>query len=352
VHPPHQETLQILYYQLRSFSLASLFVAAGFAAIAAAIFWAWSYRSWAPYVQAAALACLVADLFAAGIDFNPALDGSLAFPDTPSLQRLRELQRSAVGGARIATVPSHSILYGMSPEQYGLPSVSGYTGYALKRYARYIHLTQPFTTINHIFLTECCSPLLDAVNARYIYTPADVPLQNPAALRSVYDGAVKIYENESALPRAWIVHRIATATTGDLDGVAERLRSPDFRPATQAVVETESTFPELAETDGPPSRAEIRSDEPETVVVDAELTRPGLLVLADSMYPGWQAMVDGQPTPIYYTNLFMRGVFLEPGAHQVRFVYRPGVVWVGAVVSIATVAVAIGAFAVHRRRAR
>ena len=182
----------------------------------------------ARYAQAAALVCLVADLFAAGMNFNPALDESLVFPDTPSLQRLRELQSGNVGTVRIATVPSHSILYGMSPEQYGLQSVSGYTSFALKRYARYIHLTQPFTTINHIFLTDCCSPLLDALNARYIYTPAGVQLQNADALRLIYDGRVKIYENAAALPRAWIVHRIATAAADDLDGVAERLRGANF----------------------------------------------------------------------------------------------------------------------------
>jgi hypothetical protein len=350
-HPPRQEALQILYYQLRSFSLASLFVAAGLAAIAAAIFWVWSYRGrLARYAQAAALVCLVADLFAAGMNFNPALDESLVFPDTPSLQRLRELQSGNVGTARIATVPSHSILYGMSPEQYGLQSVSGYSSFALTRYARYIHLTQPFTTINHIFLTECCSPLLDALNARYIYTPAGVQLQNADALRLIYDGGVKIYENASALPRAWIVHRIATAAADDLDGVGERLRAANFRPAAEAVVETERTLPEIADADAVQSHADIRSYEPQTVVVDAELPHAGLLVLSDTMYPGWQAYVDDRPAPIYYTNLFMRGVFLEPGAHRVRFVYRPRVLWLGAAVSVATLVVVIGALVIHRRR--
>jgi hypothetical protein len=229
--------------------------------------------------------------------------------------------------------------------------VSGYTSFALTRYARYIHLTQPVTTINHIFLTGCCSPLLDALNATYVYTPAGVELQNAGAMQLLYDGRVRIYRNDAALPRAWVVHQVATAAPGDLDAVADRLRAPDFVPAREAIVETDRALPPTDDAGAFPSRAEIRRYEPEAVVVDAELSHDGLLVLSDAMYPGWTATVDGQPVPIHYTNLFMRGVFLAPGRHRVEFAYRSSTFRIAVAVTVATILLVIVAGAVRRRRA-
>jgi hypothetical protein len=350
--PPQLESLVPLFYRLQSFSLGPLLVAAGFLGAAAAIFWLWGYQHrLSRYVQAVVLACVVTDLFVTGMDFNSAFDESLAFPDTPSIRVLRGLQAGHFGSVRIASVPSFRILYGMSHELYGLQSVSGYSSWALKRYARYIHLTQPVTTINHIFLTECCSPLLDALNATYVYTPAGVELQNAEHLQLLYDGPVKIYENRAAFPRAWVVHHVVSAPPGDLDAVADRLLAPGFAPAREAVVETDRTFPESDALTEQSARAEIVRYEPEAVVIETDLPRDGLLILSDAMYPGWRAYVDDQPVPIYYTNLFMRGVFVGPGAHRVTFVYRSGTFLLAVAVSVSTILLVIGAMALSSGRA-
>jgi Bacterial membrane protein YfhO len=349
-----QETSVPFFHVVRLFSVGSLLAAAGFLVATSVIFWSWgSLNGLSKYMPALAVLCVIADLFVAGVDFNPAFDESLAFPETPSVKVLRDLQSDKFGTSRIATVPSFRILYGQSPLVYGLQTVSGYSSWALSRYARYIHLTQPVTTINHIFLTGCCSPLLNALNAKYVYTPDGVELANEEALELIYDGSVKIYDNRAALPRAWVVHRVTSAPRGGVDEVAARLLAPGFDPALQAVVEGDRELPARDVVAPPRSRADIVRYEPERVAIETTLSENGLLVLSDAMYPGWTAQADGQAVPIYYTNLFMRGVFLGRGVHRVEFVYRPWIVHVGLVISVATVVFVIGAVVMSRgRRAR
>ena len=82
-----------------------------------------------PLRRASALVCgvvlaiMIVDLFAVGLDYNPAFNESITLPETASLARLRMLQGEEGGNGRIALVPSYRILYGMASEKYGLETV-------------------------------------------------------------------------------------------------------------------------------------------------------------------------------------------------------------------------------------
>ena len=58
------------------------------------------------------------------------------------------------------------------------------------------------------------------------------------------------------------------------------------------------------------------------LTLHALLARPGLLVVSEGYYPGWQAEVDGVAAPIVPTNGMMRGVVLPAGEHQIVFRFR------------------------------
>ena len=66
------------------------------------------------------------------------------------------------------------------------------------------------------------------------------------------------------------------------------------------------------------------------VTIKAAMGCDGMVVLSDTIFPGWYAKVDGKPASIYEVNAAMRGVPVPQGTHTVEMVYRPRSVYVGA----------------------
>jgi hypothetical protein len=69
-------------------------------------------------------------------------------------------------------------------------------------------------------------------------------------------------------------------------------------------------------------------------VLDVELESPGLVVLADVIYPGWTLTIDGKPAPIYRVNGLMRGALVPAKRHRLVYTYAPRSFQVGLVVSL------------------
>lgn len=162
-------------------------------------------------------------------------------------------------------------------------------------------------------------PLVDMMGVRYLVS---VHALGSARLEQLLDGPVKVYRNPMARKRAFLVG--CTIEASDPASALETLTAIDPRRA--AVVEG----PGIPCGD-PPGDVRIVSYGPQEVLLEASLVRPGLLVLADTWYPGWEAEVDGAPTEVLRTNVTFRGVRLDAGHHEVRFVYRP---WWGAAVPL------------------
>ncbi len=79
--------------------------------------------------------------------------------------------------------------------------------------------------------------------------------------------------------------------------------------------------------------AAIRTETPTRVAVVASADAAVWLVLIDTHYPGWQAVVDGAPTAIERANGAFRAVPLTAGDHEVVFTYRPVSLQLGAAIS-------------------
>jgi len=89
------------------------------------------------------------------------------------------------------------------------------------------------------------------------------------------------------------------------------------------------------------------------VAATVSLRRPGIAVLSASFDPGWTASVDGQVESTDTVAPAVVGVVLPAGTHRIAFQYRgypDYLILFG--ISALTLAAAIGAALLHRRRPR
>jgi hypothetical protein len=165
-----------------------------------------------------------------------------------------------------------------------------------------------------------------------------------------------LLRNPEALPRAWLVHEaefippIAGLARKDRTAAMEKLtyrrldaglklwpgNREEFPWRRRALIETLSAGKLDAFLPGgeakPDAARIVRYDAQRLeIVVDAE--RAGVVVLADTYFPGWRATVEGKPAPILRTNRAMRAVPVPAGRSTVIFTYPGRVVWTGLLVS-------------------
>jgi hypothetical protein len=139
-------------------------------------------------------------------------------------------------------------------------------------------------------------------------------------------GRMWIYRLHNESPRAYV----ATATIPVDSGAAlDQQELPEFDRKTEALVDLTSlpllaqSYPQGASATPSASRAKILSYGRNSVTVEAQSDKGGVLVLHDIYYPGWEARVDGVRRPILRANLLFRGVEIEAGTHRVEFTFNP-----------------------------
>jgi hypothetical protein len=154
----------------------------------------------------------------------------------------------------------------------------------------------------------------------------------------------QILRNLNEFPRAWVVHQArwldpsprlsADARDGS---IREMLYADDplwhdatlrpFDPRTLAWVDNSKKtelapylsgrLPGLAET------VKVTYPSPQRVELEVTLESPGLVILADVYYPGWELAIDGKPAPIHAVNRLMRGAAVPVGTHRLVYSYAP-----------------------------
>ncbi|MCX8064594.1 MAG: YfhO family protein [Candidatus Hydrogenedentes bacterium] len=64
-------------------------------------------------------------------------------------------------------------------------------------------------------------------------------------------------------------------------------------------------------------------------IINVPKTKPGILVISDTYYPGWEATIDGKPTEIVAVNGAFRGIELSEGEHIIEISYTCTPFYVG-----------------------
>jgi hypothetical protein len=157
--------------------------------------------------------------------------------------------------------------------------------------------------------------------------PSDYP--RPDEVTEIYGGpGIYVYHLGNAAPRAYVANKLVSVDEGD---VIESGEMPDFDRAHEALID-ERSVKNLhgkygLDRSGEPAQGEalvrIVSYKRNFVAIQADTDKPGVLVLHDLYYPGWEATIDDQPVPVLRMNLLFRGVELPRGRHIVTFRFNP-----------------------------
>jgi hypothetical protein len=286
-------------------------------------------------VAASLLLLVAADLFALGIGYHTTIREELIFPVTPALQLLksdRDIFR--VVGTNIDLMPNTCIVH-------GLYDVRG-LDFPGRRYQELCLAIggQDWLGYGILFSDRLQPRLLGLLNVKYVLTSSRLGPKGLRYLRLLdTDKDIKIYQNLSWLPRAFVVHRVRVSE--DSQNVLGILLDPEFDLGSEIVLEKPPPLDfaagvaegdaELLQLEGGSAQpggseqatVKITRYEPNYVRTVTSTLVNGFLFLSDSYYPGWKAYVDGVETEIYPADYAFRAVHLTAGQHTVEFMYEP-----------------------------
>jgi O-antigen/teichoic acid export membrane protein len=288
-----------------------------------------------PIWKPLALGVLALDLLVAGSGFNPAVDPKLLDYTPPVVDFLRRDQSPW----RFTTFDPHGrkTFNANLGWLYGFQDARGYDSIILRQYADYVRVIdrQDEFEFNRVAPLRSYggldSPMLDLLGVKYVLTDPDVPIESPKYQLVYDDGALKVYENLGALPRAFT----QTCAVSAADPL-EALKRVDPRSAVVLEVELPGANPAACLMQ-PAAITRYTSNE---VVVETTLSRPAWLVLADTYFAGWQAFdlragsdITEVELPIVRAYGNFRAVRLDIGEHTIRFRYSPWSFKLGAFVT-------------------
>ncbi len=162
-------------------------------------------------------------------------------------------------------------------------------------------LENPHPVVPRAFFTAACSPV-DDVSAGVValFGEGIIPAK-PGLFQHIPEAKrAEISRRELAAGRCW----------------PDRLTVDVIEHSFVEGMEHVETFEREGAID-----ADFRGDAIHIRVTPAH--RPRFLVLNELYHPSWRATVDGQPTAIYPTNVFMRGLVVPAGTSSVELAFVP-----------------------------
>ncbi|MCL6518964.1 MAG: YfhO family protein [Armatimonadetes bacterium] len=270
---------------------------------------------------------LIADLLVFGIKYNQTCVRPQIYPEGT----LTNFLRGDLGLWRIMPLNSRwdlrtypkAVLPPNSAMVYGLQDVQGYSALYPLKYKKLLDAaagrdSSPRENGNMVFAHNPTSPIYDLLGVRWIISLAHLG-GKPLEMDGCY-----LYQNDGVLPRAFIVHKVEFV---DDDECLRRIRRGEVDLRSTALGDSEFLLealrPSLLKADMASEDVKITKYRPNEVTVSVRTRAPGILILTDQFYPGWEALVDGEPKRVFEVDFCFRGVAIQAGKHEVVFSYRP-----------------------------
>lgn len=163
--------------------------------------------------------------------------------------------------------------------------------------------------------------LYDMLNIHYVIVKDGTPLpEGKFDLAFDAPGELAVYRNRTPLPRAWLVHDVQVVDTPAAAQAA--LQAPNFDPRQQAILGADQPIPTVAPATAT-EQVEITAYGSNQIALRVENGAPGLLVLSELWYPGWQATVNGQSETVLQVNGALRAVAVPSGQSTVLLRFTP-----------------------------
>lgn len=233
------------------------------------------------------------------------------------------------------TIGHHRVYGGLGGEvgvYYGIPLLEGYDAMYQRRYGELVasastgHFTPSGRSVVMLDKHGVHSErLLQLLGVRYlVHRLSDAqnvwayPWWQFPQYKSIYrDEHYEVFENEKALPRAYLASTYVVAS--DNQEILDALFADDFDGRNSVVLEVEPA--ELPASGS--GEVVITSYTANTVTLEVRTDAPKILVLSDVFDAGWKATVDGKPIKIYRANYDFRAIAVSAGRSTVKFFYRP-----------------------------
>jgi len=162
--------------------------------------------------------------------------------------------------------------------------------------------------------------VINFLNGKYFISENPLNNENLKLVAVDESRKLQLYENLSALPRAFLVGQYQRIN--DPVNLLRTLNDQSFNPGATALLEKE--LPVQIQPPDSTSFARIVSFASNSITLEAKTSHTCLLVLSETFYPlGWLAYVDGQETEIYRTNHILRAIVLPQGEHKITFDFFP-----------------------------
>lgn len=261
------------------------------------------------------------DLLRFADKFTPFTNRAFLFPSTKTVSFLR----SHIGIGRMMETDKRIFPPNVSV-MYHLQSVDGYDPLYLLSYGELIAAEERGKPdiissfgFNRIITPEnYASRLIDLMGVKYILSLD--PLQDKKLKKVFSERYTNVYENTAAYPRIFFVEHVLYSENNKKAIASMFDNSTDLR--TNAVIEYADTAVLRGEhqtwsySNGTIHAIDYKEN---SVAFDTQNVSDGFLVLTDTYYPTWHAVIDGKETSIYRTDYTFRGIFVPAGRHHVVF---------------------------------
>ena len=312
---------------------------------ASLIFFSFRFKKYSRFFTCLLILLSIFELFRFGWKFTPFSERELVFPKTPVLEFLQK-QDTPFRTAAEEAIPINMMM------PYGIQTIEGYDAVYPLTYAKYLSAlnsggsdADPMGRYGSV--DNLNSPLLNLANVKYILalkkdrngkldTSGEIisKFQQDNLIKVFEDKSVVILENTKALDRAKMFYEFEQIEDDKL--ILNKLLDKAF-PVTEKLILEKSLGMEFEKGINKVNFQE----KPNLKMIKVETEKPGILFIGDSLYPGWNAYVDGKKIGILKADFNFMAIPVTSGNHEILVKYEPESFRVGSILSMVSLTILI-----------